>query len=80
MQKSITHDDLIRFIYNETGLVETETISTALTVNWSLREQYDQLMESVNALSKVKRRNPDPSSIKIILDYSSKTEELQTHC
>lgn len=70
MKITFTQNDLIRFIYKETSLEETQVIREALCVDSILRNEYDSLLEGYKVLPKVKF-SPSKSAIQNILDYSS---------
>jgi hypothetical protein len=45
-----TPEDLLRYLYKESSPELTAAIQVALTENWSLREQLEDLQTSVNQL------------------------------
>jgi hypothetical protein len=45
-----TPEDLLRYLYKESSPELTAAIKVALTENWSLREQMEELQTSVNQL------------------------------
>ena len=69
MTKTITQDDVIRYIYKETSDEETIAVEKHLLVNSSLMEFYNQSMETIR---KIKELEFEPSKTvqRNILDYS----------
>ena len=45
-----TPEDLLRYLYKESSPELTAAIQVALTENWTLREQLEELQTSVNQL------------------------------
>ena len=45
-----TPEDLLRYLYKESSPELTAAIQVALTENWTLREQMEELQTSVNQL------------------------------
>ena len=45
-----TPEDLLRYLYKESSPELTAAIQVALTENWTLREQMEELQASVNQL------------------------------
>ncbi len=80
MYQQFTQEDLIRYWYNEVSPEECKSITEALKVNWELKEQYEEIQATFDVLDKVVLRKPNLSSIKIIMDYSQKTQEMETQC
>lgn len=78
MYEQFTQEDIIRYSYNETSLTESKAIEQALEENWELKEQYEDIQATFEVLDKVVLRSPNLSSIKIIMDYSQKTQEMET--
>jgi len=81
MSHTFTQLDLIRYLYGETTVQEQAEIENALATNWNLKEE-------LNLLSAAKARldaedfnySPSKSSIKIILDHSRKSTQMQLMC
>ena len=80
MYKQFTQEDLIRYWYNEVSPQECENIAQALEEDWELKELYEEICATFDILDKVELRTPNPSSIKIIMDYSQKTHTMETPC
>ena len=67
----ITSEDLIKYVYNETSEQKSATIQAALQTDWSLREMYQQLLNSQSELNEIKF-SPRRESVNKILEYASK--------
>ncbi|MFN0275381.1 MAG: hypothetical protein ACKVPJ_06540 [Chitinophagales bacterium] len=76
MTKTITQDNLIRFMYNETSAEEASLIEEALKADWELREIYEQMLESKNQLDKAVA-SPKKIVIDTILAYSKDTAPME---
>jgi len=77
MKQKFTPNHLIKYIYKETTVAETLGISEALQENFSLFQQYQELLFAYRQLPKVKF-NAKTSTLNSILDYSQQTT-LETH-
>ena len=71
-----TTEDLLLFIYGETTDEQTELIMNALTEDWELKEQYDILKNSMEALDQMVV-SPRSEFINAILRYAGVTTELE---
>lgn len=71
MINQYTTNDLIRYIYRECTLQEQLAIEQAIEDDKELRKEYLSIRELQNELDH-NLEKPDPSSVKIILDYSRK--------
>lgn len=80
MNLPITHNDLMRFVYNETTPEENKSIRQELDNNWQLQEEYYGLLSGQTIFDIFEMRSPSKSSINVILEYSRRLEELQTTC
>ena len=67
----ITSEDLIKYVYNETSEQKSATIQAALQTDWSLREMYQQLLNSQAELNEIKF-SPRSETVNKILEYASK--------
>ena len=67
----ITSEDLIKYVYNETSEQKSATIQAALQIDWSLREMYEQLLNSKSELNEIKF-SPRRESVNKILEYASR--------
>lgn len=80
MSKIITQNDLIRYAYNETSFDENCSIQQALDSNWDLQEEYKTIIQTQALLSLFKQTSPNKSSVRIIMDYNKRLEELLPTC
>ena len=71
-----TTEDLILFLYRETSDKETESIREALENDWDLKEKYDVLRNSMQALDKMVE-SPRSESIKAILNYAGVSSPVE---
>ena len=69
MTKTITRDDVLRYIYKETSNEETVAIEKQLLVNAALMDFYNQSKETIKHLNKFEIK-PSQKVQKNILDYS----------
>jgi hypothetical protein len=76
MTGTITQDNLIRYVYNETSAEESMLIEEALKADWELREFYEQLLESKYQLDKCVT-SPKKIVIDTILAYSKDTAPME---
>jgi hypothetical protein len=72
MTKTITQDQLIRFMYQETGREESALISDALQADFELMEQLEQLQETRHTLDAA-LVSPSTAVIDRIKRYSRST-------
>ena len=78
MKEKISTNNLIKYIYNETSVTETLAIEDALRTDWTLNEEYAELLTAYHQLPKAKF-NPSPDSIQSILKYSAQTAVEPQH-
>ncbi|HNV98488.1 MAG TPA: hypothetical protein PKL06_03895 [Chitinophagales bacterium] len=76
MIKTVTQDNLVRFIYGEISAEEASLIQEALTSDLELKELYDQLVESKAELDKI-RLQPSQKVIDNILNYSRNSAPME---
>ena len=69
MTKTITRDDVVRYIYKETSNEETVAIEKQLVVNASLMEFYNQTKETIKTIHEL-QIEPSQNIQKNIMDYS----------
>lgn len=69
MTKIFTHDDLIRFVYEETELDENQQIELALSEDMELLEQYHELLWLRKQMDGGMMA-PSEKTINTILEYS----------
>ena len=68
--EKITTEQLIAYYYHETSEETTSLIELALVNDWNVKEEYDQLSKSIQALQGVEY-SPSEASVSKILEYSS---------
>ena len=69
MTKTITRDDVVRYIYKETSNEETVAIEEQLRANTSLMEFYSQTKETIKKISNFDLE-PSKNVHDRIMDYS----------
>jgi len=69
MTKTITQDDVLRYIYKETSNEETVTIEKQLLVNTSLMDFYNQTKDTIRKINELKFE-PSKSVQRKIMEYS----------
>ncbi|MFQ3214583.1 MAG: hypothetical protein ACJAT1_000352 [Marivirga sp.] len=69
MTKTFTHDDLIRYVYNETTNEENHEIKEAIACDAVLMEQYGELRK-LKAQLDGSMKTPSEKTINNILEYS----------
>lgn len=69
MTKTFTHDDLIRYVYNETTIEENHEIKEAIACDAVLMEQYSEL-QKLKAQLDGSMTAPSEKTINSILEYS----------
>ena len=69
MIKTFTQNDLIRYIYQETTVEESNEIGNALLFDERLSEDHHDLKQTVMLLDQVEKK-PSKNSIDRILSYS----------
>ena len=78
MIKTVTQDQLIRFIYGETGTEESKEISATLRTDWELMEQYEMLLDTQRQLDSA-RVSPSQQVVDRIKRYSESTAPMEHH-
>ena len=69
-----TPEDLLRYLYKESSPELTAAIQLALTENWTLREQMEELQTSVNQLDIEKQIfAPRMEVVERVLQYARNT-------
>ncbi|MBL0310975.1 MAG: hypothetical protein IPP77_15295 [Bacteroidetes bacterium] len=76
MKTNFTQELLVRHLYGETTEAERELIARELVLNESLHTELEELLEAKGLLNG-KMKQPSNTSIRIIMEYSDKTEHLQ---
>jgi hypothetical protein len=72
MQQKFTPNQLIQYLYNETGVCDTLAIEERIDEDIEVRETYESLADAYRQLPKVKF-SPSAQSIRNILRYSEHT-------
>lgn len=75
MTKTITRDDVLRYIFRETSNDENLAIENELLRNESLMDFYKQSVESVHEVQHLEL-NPSDRAINNILNYSESTKAV----
>jgi len=70
MTKTITRDDVLRYIFNETSEEENLAIEKQLIVNSGLMEFYKRANETVNQIQNL-QIEPSSKAMSMIMDFSS---------
>jgi|688.fasta_scaffold817525_2 hypothetical protein len=70
MQKLFTHNDIIRFAYNEMNSEEALEFKTELKDHPELELELDHILASQDALDKLTEA-PNPGIVKSLLAYSA---------
>ena len=71
MQRSITKNQLLQFIYSESSETDTIRITEALHVDSYLNDTYKELKTAIQRLPRL-RKNPANKTLQSILTYSRK--------
>ena len=69
MTKTITRDDVLRYVFNETSEEENLAIEKKLIVNSGLMDFYRKSNDTVKKIQNI-QLEPSENSMNIILDYS----------
>ncbi len=77
MKQKFTRNVLIKYIYKETTVAETLAVNEALSEDFQLHQQYQELLFAQRQLPKVKF-DAKTSTLNNILNYS-KQATLETH-
>ena len=77
MQRSITKNQLLQFIYSESSETETVRITEALYVDSYLNDTYKELKTAIQRLPRL-RKNPANKTLQSILSYSRKEKIRDT--
>lgn len=77
MHNNFTHEDLLRFFYNETSIEEKRSIERALKSDAHLKLDFEKLITSLDKLNEM-TLEPSESSISIIMNFAKNQHpELQ---
>jgi len=77
MVQSYTQDTLVRFLYRETSAAETDAIERALDIDFELRERFETLKASAEALD-CRMASPSARTLDNLLRYSRSTAPIET--
>ena len=77
MQRSITKNQLLQFIYSESSETDTIRIKEALHVDSYLNDTYKELKTAIQRLPRL-RKNPANKTLQSILTYSRKEKIRDT--
>ena len=72
MKQTFTQEDLIRYIYHETDVLESKAIRESIESDLELRNTFSNLVFAKSLLVDI-NCNPVPSSVNRILKYSKNT-------
>ena len=76
MEQTSTQDLLLLHIYGETTLEQREFLATQLAIDDNLQEELMELIRTKRELN-AQMKSPSETSVRIIMEYSHKTEHLQ---
>ena len=77
MQRSITKNQLLQFIYSESSETDAVRITEALHVDSYLNDTYKELKTAIQRLPQL-RKNPANKTLQSILSYSRKEKIRDT--
>ena len=77
MQRSITKNQLLQFIYSESSETDTIRITEALHVDSYLNDTYKELKTAIQRLPRLSK-NPANKTLQSILTYSRKEKIRDT--
>ena len=77
MQRSITKNQLLQFIYSESSETDTIRITEALHVDSYLNDTYKELKTAIQRLPRL-RKKPANKTLQSILTYSRKEKIRDT--
>jgi len=76
MKQNSTQDLLMLHLYNETTPAEKVVVAKELAQNESLQAEFQELQKTQRSLAS-DLKSPSLTSLRIIMEYSYKTERLQ---
>ncbi|MEJ7609777.1 MAG: hypothetical protein WKF88_01220 [Ferruginibacter sp.] len=75
---TITHDDLLQFVYKETSPEKTIRIQQLAESDSDIKERLEVLQSAKTRLEKIKLISPDQRSLDNIFNYAERgVEEMQ---
>jgi hypothetical protein len=75
MEQTSTHDLLVLHAYGETTLEQREYLAKQLATNETLQDELMEIIATKRQLTS-KLKSPSATSLRIIMDYSHKSEHL----
>lgn len=76
MNETVTQDQLILYLYNETQLTESVLVQHAIDTNDEVAEEYGDLIAARNLIDQALMR-PSADSVNSIIAYAQLTAPLQ---
>lgn len=76
MEQTSTLDLLVLHAYGETNLEQREFLANELSENENLQEELMELVDTQHQLNSM-IKSPSETSVRIIMEHSYKTEQLQ---
>lgn len=73
MIKTTTLNDLVLYVYNENGLLDADRIQRSIDGDPLIREEFNEIIETLNMLNEVELE-PSEKSIEKILAFSRATK------
>ena len=77
MENNSTLDLLTLHVYQETTESQVDFLAKKLATDFTVQEELMELLRAKKALNK-KMMSPSQTSVRIIMEYSHKTERLST--
>jgi len=76
MNKKITLNDLLLYLYNETKMTDSVLIQKAIDFDWETEEEFEDLKSAVAYFDKL-LETPSEKCVQNILMYSKATDFMQ---
>lgn len=73
-----TQEDLLLYLYKETSAAQNEAIEAALSDNWTLRDQLEELQTSLEWLNKP-LESPRAEALLRIFNYAKEADIVAEH-
>lgn len=70
-----TQEELVQYLYNETSAQKTADIEAALLSDWMLREKFEVLQHSVQALN-TSLESPRTEALFNVMNYARESVEV----
>jgi hypothetical protein len=71
-----TPEDMLRYLYNEMSADDAANLKQAMENDWSLREEFESLRQSLSALDSL-HYAPRSQSVNSILEYAESTRPVE---